>query len=238
MARELGPGGTGRDRARFRRLVSVMRQFRARRPFLAVATGALLLLALPGAVAADSDLERSTPAAGTTVPSPFDGPIVLEFSEPLAQGSKANLVGPGDATVASATVNGPAATMTFSLDAALAAGGYLVKWTSVAEDTHVARETFEFAVAPAVASLSPAPTAEPTSASTGPPAATASLTSAPDATVPAGSEPSASSGPSPAGGDTSGGGADVVLPIVVVLLIVGAGAAHLLTRRNRPPAAR
>lgn len=234
MARELGPGGTGRDRARFRRLVSVMRQFRARRPFLAVATGALLLLALPGAVAADSHLERSTPAAGTTVPSPFDGPIVLEFSEPLAQGSKADLVGPGDATVASATVNGPAATMTFSLDAALAAGGYLVKWTSVAEDTHVARGTFEFAVAPAVASLSPAPT----SASTEPPAATASLTSAPDASVPAGSEPSASSGPSPAGGDTSGGGADVVLPIVVVLLIVGAGAAHLLTRRNRPPAAK
>lgn len=236
MARKLGPGGTGRDRARFRRLVSVMRSFRARRPFLAAAAGALLLLALPGAVAADSDLERSTPAAGSTVPSPFDGPIVLEFSEPLAQGSKADLVGPGGTTVASATVNGPAATMTFSLDAALAAGGYLVKWTSVAEDTHVARGTFEFAVAPAVASLSPAPTAEPTSASTEPPA-TASLTSAPDASAPAGSEPSASSGPSPGGDGTSGGGADVVLPIVVVLLIVGAGAAHLLSRRNRPPTA-
>lgn len=207
-----------------------MRPSRARRPFLAVATGVLLLVAFPAAVAADSHLERSTPADGTTVPSPFDGPIVLEFSAPLAEGSRAVLVGPDGATVATARVDGPDARMTFTPDAALGMGTYTVRWTSIAEDTHLARGTVEFTVAPAVASPSPAPTAEPT------PAPTASATTAPDTTAPASSEPSASPGPSPTDGDASGSGADVVLPIVVALLVVGAGAAYLLTRRNRPPA--
>lgn len=211
-----------------------MRPSRARRPrpadgrllahgrLLALATGVLLLVAFPAAVAADSHLERSTPADGTTVPSPFDGPIVLEFSEPLAEGSRAVLVGPDGATVATARVDGPDARMTFTPDAALGMGTYTVRWTSIAEDTHLARGTVEFTVAPAVASPSPAPTAEPT------PAPTASATAAPDTTAPA--------SPWPTDGDASGSGADVVLPIVVALLVVGAGAAYLLTRRNRPPA--
>lgn len=213
----------------------------ARGRLIALGTCALLLLALPTAAAAHAELERSMPADGAMVPSPFDGPIVLEFSAPLALGSKADLIGPGGGTVATAAVDGPAATMTLTLQGTLDAGPYEVKWTSVAEDTDVARGTVGFTVSPAVASSTPAPTAEPTAApsasATAAPETTAPETTAPEATALASSEPPASAGASPAGSsDASGGGADVVLPIIVALLVVGAGAVYLVARRNRPRA--
>lgn len=207
----------------------------ARGRLIALGTCALLLLALPTAAAAHAELERSMPADGAMVPSPFGGPIVLEFSAPLALGSKADLIGPGGGTVATAAVDGPGATMTFTLGGTLDAGPYEVKWTSVAADTDVARGTVGFTVSPAVASSTPAPTAEPTAAPSA--SATAPETTAPEATALASSEPPASAGASPAGSsDASGGGADVVLPIIVALLVVGAGAVYLVTRRNRPRA--
>jgi copper resistance protein C len=199
---------------------------------------ALVVLAFPAAVAAHSELETSTPANGASVPSPFTGPIVLHFSAILATGSKASLLDSAGATIAAATVDGPGATMTFVLDAALAAGQYEVKWTTVAEDTDVARGTIGFTVAPA------SPTASPTAAATPTPSAAPTATAAASPTasqspVPANSAPSATPGAStPVGGDASGGGGDVVLPILFALIVVGAGAAYLLSRRSRqPPAA-
>ena len=38
---------------------------------------------LPAVTVAHADLQSSVPAQGSVVPSPFAGPIVLTFSEPL-----------------------------------------------------------------------------------------------------------------------------------------------------------
>src|SRR6478672_1122080 len=98
-----------------------------------------VLLLLPAAVVAHSDLTSSTPAEGTTVAAGFSGPIVLTFSEALADGSKADLIAPDGSTVAAATVDGPGMTMTFTLTSPLPAGAYQVKWTSIADDGDVLR---------------------------------------------------------------------------------------------------
>jgi len=191
-----------------------------------LAIGALLVLLLPAAAAAHAELETSTPANGATVPSPFDGPIVLDFTEALADGSEADLLGPDGAAIATAAVDGPEAQMTFELGAPLDPGIHEVRWTGVALDGHVDRGTFEFTVLPAPPT--PEPTPEPI------PTPEASTTAAPATSPPATPEPFVAPTASPAVDDGAAGTADVLLPIVVALLVVGAGAVHLLTRRNRP----
>ncbi len=80
-----------------------------------VVAASVAVLLVPGLVSAHSELVSSAPASGATVPSPYTGPIVLTFSEHLATGSKADLVDPTGATVACATVDATAMTMTFTL---------------------------------------------------------------------------------------------------------------------------
>ena len=189
--------------------------------------GLIIAFSMPVAVLGHAELDTSVPAAGSTVESPFDGPIVLTFTEPLSDGSEADLIGPADAKVASADVDEPDATMTFHLTGPLDPGGYEVRWTTVADDGHVERGTFEFTVAPAPPT--PEPTAQPTLAPTATPSA------APETPAPPTVAPSAAATPSPTlDGGATGGTGDVILPIVVALLLVGAGGAYLLTRRNRP----
>ncbi len=125
-------------------------------------------------------------------------------------------------TVASATVDANAMTMTFTLTSPLPAGAYQIKWVSIADDGDVLRQPIvPFTVAAAAASASPA--------------ASAAVSAAPSASaapsVPATAAPTAS--PSPDSTD-AGSGSDVVVPIIVALIVLGAGAAYLLTRRNRP----
>ena len=207
--------------------LAMLHQNRTSRGLACLAIGALLVLLLPAAVAAHADLETSTPADGATVPSPFDGPIVMTFSAALADGSKADLLGPGGATVASAMVDGPGATMTITLDAALAPGDYEVKWVSVGEDGDLERDTFSFAVAAASPTASPSPS--PTIARP-----TASPTETAESAAPSSPPPSATPSAAPVDGDASSGAGDVLLPILATLVVVGAGAVYLLSRRNRP----
>jgi methionine-rich copper-binding protein CopC len=184
------------------------------------------VLLFPAVALAHSELETSDPAQGAVVPSPFTGPIVLTFSEDLAAGSKADLVGP-EGNEAAAVVNGKARTMTFTLTAPLDPGAYEIRWVSIADDGDVLRQPIvKFTVAPAPSpSATPVPTASPT------PAATATATAAPAAPVPS---PSAVATPVPSGsGDATGSGGDVLLPIIVALIVLGAVASYLLTRRNR-----
>jgi methionine-rich copper-binding protein CopC len=200
---------------------------RGYRRIVGVALGTLMALALVGVAWAHAELETSIPAKGATVPSPFDGPIVLTFSAALADGSKADVHGPDGMVIASAKIDGKGARMTITLDTALAAGDYEVKWVSVAEDGDLLRGTIAFTITPAPPS--PTPTPEPTPSPS--PSASASVAvSTPPPTIAAAS-PSAS--PAPVDGAASSTG-DVVLPIIVALIVVGAGAAYLLTRRNRP----
>jgi methionine-rich copper-binding protein CopC len=190
------------------------------------AVASLAVLLLPGLAAAHSELVNAVPAANAVVPSPYTGPIVLTFSEHLASGSKADLVDASGATVASATVDANAMTMTFTLTTPLAPGGYEVRWVSIADDGDLLRQpVVPFTVA---AGASPSPSAVAStqpSASAATPASSSAVTSV---------VPTVAPSPSAAGNDPSGSGGDVVIPIVVALIILGAGAAYLLTRRNRP----
>ena len=174
---------------------------------LGAALAAVFLL--PAMAVAHADLQTSDPAQGSVVPSPFAGPIVLTFSEPLAKGSKADLIGSDGATVAGAMVDVTAMTMTIELTTPLDPGAYEVRWVSIADDGDVLRQPIvKFTVAPAPSPSMPVATATPT--------------------------PSLAPTPVPSGnGDTTGSGGDVVVPIVVALIVLGAGAAYLLTRRNR-----
>lgn len=217
-------GTIGRSSVDFRTMIPASR---ARGRLLCLATAVLLVMVLPAVAAAHAELETSSPADGATVPSPFDGPIVLGFSAALADGSKADLLGPDGGTIASATVDRPGAKMTFALGAALAPGAYEIKWTSVAEDTDVDRGTVRFTVAPAAPTASPSapPTTAPTASAAAPtPSAEPASTASP---APPSAEPSGTV-------DASTSGGDVLLPIIVALIVVGAGAVYLLSRRNRP----
>jgi methionine-rich copper-binding protein CopC len=197
-------------------------------------SASMLLTLLPGIAQAHSELVSSVPAQGAIVPSPFTGPIVLTFSEHLADGSKADLVGPGGTTIAAASVDATAMTMTFTLPSALDPGAYEVRWVSIADDGDVLRQPIvKFTVA-AAPSASPPPSASPTAGPT--------TSAAPSASAVASATSTSTSAPSvgataaaSAGGDTSGSTGDVVLPIVVALIVLVAGAAYLLSRRNRPP---
>jgi copper resistance protein C len=193
---------------------------------LALIAGAALAIMIPAIVVAHAELETSTPADGSTVQSPFDGPIVLRFTEALAEGSEADLLGSDGSTIASADVDQPGATMTFELASDLDPGEYEVRWTGVAQDGHVDRGTFGFSVA--AAPPTPEPTPEPT------PTATATPSTPAETSPPATVAPSVSPAPSPTvDGGASAGAGDVLLPIIVALLVVGMGGIYLLTRRNR-----
>lgn len=196
---------------------------RALRRLAITATASTLFLLLAAPTLAHTELETATPAAGSTVPSPFDGPILLTFSEELAEGSRAELLAPGGGVVASATIDGPAARMSFELDAPLDPGDYEIEWTGVAVDRHVERGLVAFTVAPAPPTEAPSPTPTPE------PEPTASATLAPTA------EPTASGTPTPTPVESTGtSDSNVVLPIVAALLIVLVGAAYLLSRRGQP----
>lgn len=204
----------------------MMLHIRFRRVAALVIAGSFAVSLQPGLAAAHSDLVTADPAQGAVVPSPFTGPIVLSFSEHLATGSKADLVGPTGATVAAATVDANAMTMSFTLATPLDPGAYEVRWVSIADDGDLLRQpVVTFTVAPVVS-----PSVAPTQIPTTQPSATAAPTVVPSA-------PIASSGPTPvpsAVGTTTGSG-DVILPIIVALIVLGAGAVYLLlSRRNRP----
>jgi methionine-rich copper-binding protein CopC len=188
-----------------------------------VATG--LMVMLPPTVGAHSELLSSDPAGGATVSSPFSGPIVLTFSEHLAEGSKADLVAADGSSVASATVDATAPTMTLTLASPLAPGAYQVKWTSIADDGDLLRGTLTFSVAASTASPTAvaSTSAEPSAAATNPPSAAAT----------AGAATSSASPASPGATGTGGAGADVILPIVIALIVAAAGGFYLV-RRNRP----
>jgi methionine-rich copper-binding protein CopC len=193
-----------------------------RRVARTIVAAALAVAMVPGLVAAHADLLSSVPADKATVPSTFAGPIVLTFSEHLATGSKADLIGPDGSTVAAATVDPAAMTMTFSLTSPLSPGAYEVRWVSIADDGDLLRlpvVTFTVAAAP-----SPSPT----------PVATAAPSAAPtQAAVSA----APSTGPTPApslAGTPADSTGDVLLPIIVALVILVAGATYLLSRRSRP----
>ncbi len=183
----------------------------------------LVLLDVAGA-AAHAELTASRPAADATVSGPLADPIVLTFSEAVADGSKFEVAAPDGSTVGTGGVDPTDATkVSWTPTAPLAAGVYQVRWTSIADDGHVERGTFQFTVAVAATpSASVTPTDNPTASAPPSPAAPA----APAAT--------ASAAPSPSGDttDPAGTSGNVLVPIAAALVIIAGLGAYLLRRRG------
>ena len=191
-----------------------------RRLLLATAAVVVILLS-PGAALAHSELVSAEPAEGATVGGPAF-PFTLMFSEPLAEGSKAEVVKTGDTTVLLTILPDPAdpTRMAFapsSESPQFSPGDYTIQWTSVADDGDILRGTITFTVAAPTPTPSPTPTPAP-SATPAP-----SLSAAP---TPA---------PTTAPGDGSGSGSDVVVPIIAGLVLVGLAAWWLVRRRSSTP---
>jgi methionine-rich copper-binding protein CopC len=185
----------------------------------------LVLLLLPGAVAAHAELDEPTPADGATVegtPTAVAGTFTQDIDP---DGSSLRLRDAAGETIAEGGVD-PAddRRMVITDLPDLAPGEYTVRWTThSAEDDEIARGTWRFTVVAA-------PTPEPTPAPTPTPSATASVepTAAPTPT-PASPSPTPSAPPDQ---EPTATGADVLLPIVLGLAIIGFGAGYLLARRR------
>ena len=200
----------------------------ARRPARAALLVAVaLLLALPAAVAAHAEFERSTPENGEIVQG---SPRVIRafFSEGLADGSEMALLDEAGSTIAEGTID-PANPTRMRIDPPeLETGDYEVQWKAFADDGHLETGTFTFTVS---APITPPPSAPPSA----PPAA-----SSPVSAPPAGSAPPSASAvvvPSPTEGDATppenaAGTSDVLFPIIAAVVIVAVIGGYLFMRRR------
>jgi methionine-rich copper-binding protein CopC len=182
--------------------------------------GVIIALAMPLAASAHSELEKASPADGTTVTGTPDE-IVLNFSETLnPTKSSIILLDSAGKQVAKAGVDPTDDTVMRLTPPTLDAGAYEIDWTSVALDGDLLRGKVHFTVT--------APTPSPTV----PPSATPSAVASTAPTVAATAAPvTPSPAPSAASTTTSASGADVLLPVIVAILLVAVLGAILL--RNR-----
>lgn len=187
------------------------------RPTLARSTPGGLLIALlvalavaltvPAVALGHAGVGSSDPEAGAVVAGPFEGPITVEFTEAVADGSGLVLVDAAGTELGVGAFDASMPTViVLDLDAPIGAGDYTIRWTIRSDDGHVERGTIGFSVVAATST----PGIEPTV-----------LPSVP--TTPAPTEVPSTPVPSPDGGDSDGSGADVVVPIaaVALLLVVG-----------------
>ena len=186
----------------------------------------LALVAFPGPALGHADLISSDPREGDTVEGPFFR-IILAFDQPLANGSKAEVLKTGESAVFLTIPPDPddptrIAYAPVSTAQQFSAGSYEIRWTSIAEDGDLLRGTITFTVTAPAPTPQPTPTPEPSS--TPPPA-----TPTPTPTV------APSPAPTAPPGDGSGDNSAVIFPIVVGLVLVGVAAMWLIRRRPIAP---
>ncbi len=119
-----------------------------RMKILKIATSLAFALAATSAFA-HAQLEKATPAVGSTVSPPSE--IRLEFSEGVElKFTKVTLTGPSGAAAlgAASTESGNQAVLIVPISKPLSAGVYTVRWQAVSVDTHHTQGTFEFTVKP------------------------------------------------------------------------------------------
>ena len=110
---------------------------------------ALTFACAASAAFAHAQLEKASPAVGSTVASASE--IRLEFSEGVEpKFSKVSLTGPDGAVPlgATKTESGNQAVLIVLISKPLSAGAYKVHWQAVSVDTHHTQGTFEFTVKP------------------------------------------------------------------------------------------
>ncbi len=189
---------------------------------------AVATLLLPITVAAHAELVSAEPADSSSVEGPFFA-IILTFSQPLADGSRAEVFQTGQSTPVLTIPPDTAdpTRMTYapgSQAQQFSAGDYTIQWTSVADDGDILRGTIAFTVTAPPPTPRPTPTPEPSATpvpATPTPLPTAAPTPAP---TPAPTAP-------PVDGSGDGNANAVIVPIVVGLVLVGLAAWWLVRRR-------
>jgi hypothetical protein len=110
---------------------------------------ALTFVCASTAASAHAQLEKASPAVGSTVASASE--IRLEFSEGVEpKFSKVSVAGPAGAVLLGAAKTEPSnqAVLIVPISKPLSAGVYKVHWQAVSVDTHHTQGTFEFTVKP------------------------------------------------------------------------------------------
>jgi methionine-rich copper-binding protein CopC len=183
----------------------------AARSLAAMVTATVLLLAVAGQALADVELSSASPGPDDTVVGTPEE-LVITFSGPIDPGRSSVLVmGSDGSTVAeggSGDVSEDATTMTVALPS-LDPTTYEVRWTAVATDGHVSRDTYTFTV-----EAQPSPSPEPSPSKDAP---------EPSASPEASSSPSPAPSPTPAPAEPTTG--DDPLAILLPIAIVGAAVA-------------
>jgi methionine-rich copper-binding protein CopC len=202
-------------------------------PALALAAAVVVLLTAVVPVLAHADLVASDPADKAVLTDP-PTKITLTFSEGLDKGKSSFKVIGSSGTVGTGKPPKDGAT-TMSLDGLeLGTGPWTIRWTSAAQDGHIARGTLTFFVAVVAPEPgTPAPSAaEPTAT---PGALQPSASALAPATHAAAATPAAEATPAPSANPAAPATAsegNLILPIVVGLALV-AVVGVLILRRSR-----
>ena len=205
----------------------MLRHLSSRPARAALLVAVSLLLAMPPAVAAHAEFDRSTPGDGETVQG---SPRVIRafFSEELADGSEMALVDKAGTTIAEGTID-PANPTRMRIDPPeLEPGDYEVQWKAFADDGHLETGTFTFTVsAPITPQPSVPPSAQPTQNS--PVSAPPSGSALPTASAEIAPSPTEGEATPPANAaDTS----DTLFPIIAAVVIVAVIGGYLFMRRR------
>lgn len=213
-----------------------------RRPGLLIGAATVLVLLLPGLVAAHAELQISSPK-DTEVVQGTPAEIWGTYSEAVkVDGSSLVLQDAGSGKELAKGGVDPAndKRMVIAPVPDLVPGDYVVKSTTVsAADGDIDRKQWIFTVVFAESPTfipSPSPSVAPTATPTASPSAieTEGPSVAPSASPSV--APTTTPAPSPSGsGSSTGSGSDVLLPILVALVLLAVLGGYLYTRRGTPP---
>jgi methionine-rich copper-binding protein CopC len=182
---------------------------------------AAFFLALPGAVAAHSELKTADPADGAVL-SADPAEVVLTFTETLNPAkSSVTLHDPAGTQIAKGAVDPTDDTVMRLTPPSLEPGIYEIRWTSAALDGDILRGTLHFTLT----SPTPSPSAPPTASPSAPSSVSPSPSVAPS--IVASPSPSAPTSP------TGASGTDVLFPIIAALILVAVLGAWLMRNRSR-----
>jgi methionine-rich copper-binding protein CopC len=193
----------------------------------------VLVLLLPGLVAAHAELETSSPK-DTEVVQGTPAEIWGTYSEAMkVDGSSLVLQDAGTGKELARGGVDPAddKRMVITPVPELVSGDYIVKSTTVsAADNDIDRKQWIFTV---VAAASPSPSSTPAPTASPSPSAAPSTTPPATASAAPTTSPAATPAPSPSGSGTdASSGSDVLLPILVVLGLLAVLGVYLFTRRG------
>jgi methionine-rich copper-binding protein CopC len=198
---------------------------------LAIIGTAMILLLLPGSVAAHAELLEATPAADSTVAGTPDE-LSATFSESLLpDGSTFSIRNDAGERLAVGRID-PADAVRLIIDPVpdLTPGSYEMRWQAATDDGHIERGTWTFRVEAATATPSPTPAGASASA----PASTTPSASADPTPEPTPVTTPTPSGPIVPSDDPAVDTSQVFLPIIAAFAVVLIAAALLLSRRSRP----